>query len=123
MFGKRITLFKLLGFEVRIDVSWIIIAVLATWSLAQGLFPHYYKGLSKATHWWMGIFGTLGLFGSIIFRELCHSLAARKFGLSMRGITLFIFGGVAEMEDEPPSAKAEFFIAMRGQRRAHLSAR
>ena len=114
MFGKQITLFKLLGFEVRIDLSWIIIAVLITWSLAQGVFPSYYKGLSTATYWWMGALGALGLFGSIIFHELCHSLVARKFGLPMRGITLFIFGGVAEMEDEPPSPKAEFFMAIAG---------
>ncbi len=114
MFGKRITLFKLLGFEVRIDVSWIVIAVLVSWSLARGVFPQYYKELPASTYWWMGIFGTLGLFASIIFHELCHSLVARRFGLHMRGITLFIFGGVAEMEEEPPSAKAEFFMAVAG---------
>jgi Zn-dependent protease/predicted transcriptional regulator len=114
MFGKRITLFKLFGFEVHVHISWIIIAILITWSLASGLFPYYYKNLSTLTYWTMGIFGALGLFASIIFHELWHSLVARKFGLSMRGITLFLFGGVAEMEEEPPSAKAEFFMAIAG---------
>lgn len=114
MFGKRITLFKLLGFEVRIDASWIVIAVLITWSLAQGVFPIYSKGLSTVTYWWMGVVGALGLFASIVFHELCHSLVARRFGLPMKGITLFIFGGVAEMDDEPPSPKAEFFMAIAG---------
>ncbi|MFH1260291.1 MAG: site-2 protease family protein [Elusimicrobiota bacterium] len=114
MFGKGITLFKIFGFAIRIDPSWIFIAILVTWSLASGLFPHQYRELSAATYWWMGVVGALGLFASIIFHELCHSLVARRFGLQMRGITLFIFGGVAEMEEEPPSAKAEFFMAIIG---------
>lgn len=114
MFGKQITLFKLFDFKIRIDASWIIIAVLITWSLAKGVFPHYYKDLPEATYWWMGGAGALGLFASIILHELCHSLVARRFGLPIRGITLFIFGGVSEMEEEPPSAKAEFFMAIAG---------
>ncbi len=114
MFGKRITLFKLFGFEVRLDVSWIFIALLVTWSLAQGFFPRYYEGLESSTYWWMGIAGAIGLFLSIIVHEFSHSLIARKFGLPMKGITLFIFGGVAEMEEEPPNPKAEFFMAISG---------
>ncbi|MGE5893142.1 MAG: M50 family metallopeptidase [bacterium] len=114
MFGKRITLFRLLGFEVRIDVSWLIIAFLITWSLAKGFFPGQYEGLPELTYWWMGVAGALGLFLSIIFHELSHSLVARRFGIHMKGITLFVFGGVAEMDEEPPSAKAEFFMAIAG---------
>ncbi|MEJ2670767.1 MAG: site-2 protease family protein, partial [Deltaproteobacteria bacterium] len=114
MFGKRIKLFKLLGFEVSIDLSWIIIAGLVTWSLAAGLFPYLYPGLEQQTYWFMGIVGALGLFASIVAHEFCHSLVARKFGMPMKGITLFIFGGVAEMGDEPPTAKAEFFMAIVG---------
>lgn len=114
MFGKRITLFKLLGFAVRVDLSWTIIAVLITWSLAKGFFPVYYKDLSQTTYWYMGVAGALGLFVSIIVHELSHSLVARRYGMMMRGITLFIFGGVAEMEEEPPSAKAEFLMAIAG---------
>jgi Zn-dependent protease/CBS domain-containing protein len=114
MFGNRIKLFKLLGFEVRVDWSWIIIAILIAWSLSKGLFPSYYKNLSPQTYWWMGIIGTAGLFLSIIAHEFSHSLVARKYGLPMKGITLFIFGGVAEMEDEPPSAKVEFMMAIAG---------
>ncbi len=114
MFGKRITLFRLLGFEVRVDPSWLVLALLVSWTLAVGMFPYYYQGLEKAVYWWMGVIGAAGLFFSILFHEFCHSLVARKFGLPMRGITLFIFGGVAEMEDEPPSPKAEFFMAVAG---------
>jgi len=114
MLGRGITLFKLFGFEVKIDFSWLILGLLITWSLAQGLFPHYYKNLPSSTYWLMGIAGALGLLLSIVFHELWHSLVARMFGLSMKGITLFIFGGVAEMEEHPPSPKAEFFMAVAG---------
>lgn len=114
MFGRRITLFKLFGFEVRIDMSWLIIAVVLTWSLAQGLFPSLYKDLARNVYWWMGISGAAGLFASVVFHELFHSIVARRHGLPMTGITLFIFGGVAEMSDEPPTAKVEFLMAIAG---------
>jgi Zn-dependent protease len=114
MFGRRVNLFRLLDFQVRIDLSWIIIAILVIWSLTKGLFPSYYQGLSAGAYWAMGIAGGLGLFLSIIFHELSHSIVARKYGIPMKGITLFIFGGVAEMSDEPRSPKAEFLMAIAG---------
>jgi len=114
MFGKRMKLFNLLGFEVKIDASWLVIAVLVTWSLASGLFPYLYPGISREAYWTMGVLGALGLFASIVAHEFCHSLVARKVGIPMKGITLFIFGGVAEMGDEPPTARAEFLMAIVG---------
>lgn len=114
MFGRSITLFKMFGFAVRVDASWLIIAVLITWSFSALVFPHAYPGLSTSEYWLMGIGGALVLFASIIVHELAHSLVARRSGLLMKGITLFIFGGVAEMEREPPSAKAEFQMAIAG---------
>jgi Zn-dependent protease/CBS domain-containing protein len=114
MFERKIKLFKLMGFEVGIDPSWVVIAILIAWSLSTGWFPFQYKNLSTQTYWIMGIVGALGLFLSIIVHEFSHSLAARTFGLEMTGITLFIFGGVAEMKDEPPSPKAEFIMAVMG---------
>jgi Zn-dependent protease/predicted transcriptional regulator len=114
MFGRRITLFKLFGFAVRIDASWLIIAALVTWTLAVGFFPRLAPGLSTAEYWWMGLVGALALFGSIVVHELSHSLVARRHGLPMAGITLFVFGGVAEMTDEPPDAKTEFLMAIAG---------
>jgi Zn-dependent protease/CBS domain-containing protein len=95
-------------------MSWIVIAVLVAWSLSSGFFPVHFENLSTRTYWIMGIIGAVGLFLSIIFHEMAHSLVARRFGLPMRGITLFIFGGVAEMDQEPPSPKAEFFMAVVG---------
>jgi Zn-dependent protease/predicted transcriptional regulator len=114
MFERKIPLFNLFGFKVGIDATWFILAVLITWSLAEGAFPHYFPGFSNATYWWMGVAGALGLFVSIVFHEFCHSIIARQFDLPMKGITLFIFGGVAEMSKEPENAKSEFFMAIVG---------
>ncbi|MCH8080801.1 MAG: site-2 protease family protein [Proteobacteria bacterium] len=114
MFWKRITLFRLLGFAVRIDASWIVIALLVTWSLAAGLFPEQYPDLPPITYWTMGVLGAFGLFFSIIFHEFAHSLVARKYDIPISGITLFIFGGVAEMEKEPKTPRAEFLMAIAG---------
>lgn len=114
MFGRKIPLFSLLGFKVAIDFSWFILALLIAWSLAKGLFPHFYEDLSNSAYWTMGIAGAIGLFLSIVIHEFCHSLVARLYGLPMKGITLFIFGGVAEMSREPDSPGAEFFMAFVG---------
>jgi Zn-dependent protease/predicted transcriptional regulator len=114
MFGRTYTLFKMFGFAVRADASWLIVAVLITWSLAALVFPSQNPGLSHAEYWLMGIAGAFLLFASIIVHEFAHSLVARRSGLQMKGITLFIFGGVAEMEHEPSSAKAEFQMAIAG---------
>ncbi|HEX7415869.1 MAG TPA: site-2 protease family protein, partial [Smithellaceae bacterium] len=114
MLGRPLSLFKVFGFEIKVDISWLFLAALITWSLASGLFPEYYKDLPPAAYWWMGAAGTVGLFLSIIAHELVHSLVARYYGIPMKGITLFIFGGVAQMEDEPPNPKAEFMMAVVG---------
>lgn len=114
MFGRPVSLFTVFGFEIKVDISWLFLAALITWSLASGLFPEYYKDLPQSAYWWMGVAGAVGLFLSIIIHELTHSLVARHYGVSMKGITLFIFGGVAHMEEDPPSPKAEFMIAVVG---------
>jgi len=114
MFGRDFTLFKLLGFRVRINISWLFLAALVTWSLAEGLFPYLIPGLSRAVYWLLGLAGVCGLLLSIVLHEFSHSLVARRYGLPIRGISLFIFGGIAEMEDEPPSPKAEFMMAVAG---------
>ena len=115
VFGTRqFSLFSLFGFRVKLDISWFLLALLITWTLAAGLFPYNYPGLSQQTYWWMGIFSAIGIFLSIVFHEFSHSLVARHFGMPIRGITLFIFGGVAEMQDEPPNAKTEFLMAVAG---------
>jgi Zn-dependent protease len=114
MFRRKRKLFNLMGFEVSLDPSWVILAILVAWSLSTGFFPFHYEDLTVRSYWIMGILGAVGLFLSIVAHEFCHSLVARRSGLPMKGITLFIFGGVAEMGDEPPSAKDEFYIAVVG---------
>ncbi len=114
MFGNRITLFRIAGFKIQADYSWLIIAFLITWSLATGLFPAYYQNLPPGSYWIMGIIGAIGLFGGIVFHEISHSLVARRFGMPIKEITLWIFGGVAHMEEEPPTPKAEFLMAIAG---------
>ncbi len=116
MFGRSVKLFRIFGFEVKIDLSWLIIFVLVVWSLAGGVFPKEFEKqqLAWPSLWGMAVIAAVVLFGSVIFHELCHSLVARRYGLAMRGITLFIFGGVSEMSEEPPNAKTEFLMAIAG---------
>lgn len=114
MFGAQIRLFRLAGFNVNLDVSWIFIALLISWTLATGYFPAFYPDLDPLTYWSMGIVGAMGLFLSIILHELSHSVIARRFDIPISGITLFIFGGVAQLEKEPPTPRAEFMMAIAG---------
>lgn len=114
MFGKRFQIFRAFGIPIHLDLSWFVVALLISWSLADNVFPTSLPGRSAANYWFLGVLATLGLFVSIILHELAHALVARRFSVPIRGITLFIFGGVAEMEDEPPSARAEFLVAIAG---------
>jgi Zn-dependent protease len=114
MFGKTFPLFKVFGVQVQADLSWLIIVLLVTWSLAAGVFPAQYKDLPPAVYWVMGAAASIGLFGSIVLHELAHSVVALRCGIPMRRITLFIFGGVAEMGEEPKTPRAEFLVAIAG---------
>jgi Zn-dependent protease/CBS domain-containing protein len=114
VFGKPIELFEIFGFKVKIDPSWFIVALLVTWNFATLVFPAQLAGRTHATYWTMGVAGALVYFLSVLLHELSHSLVARTYGLEMRGITLFIFGGVAEMPMEPTTPRSEFVIAAAG---------
>jgi len=114
MFGRTVTLFRLFGIPVRVDASWLIIAALITWSLAAGFFPHYVPGWGGQAYFAMALLGALGLFASIVLHEAAHALAGRRYGVVVRSITLFVFGGVADMRAEPPRPRAEFWIAIAG---------
>ncbi|RIA55955.1 site-2 protease family protein [Dichotomicrobium thermohalophilum] len=114
MFGRSYYLFSLLGFRIGLDASWFILAFLIVWSLSTGYFPAVIEGLPQVTYLWMGVLGALGLFASLIFHELAHAVVARQYDLRISGITLFVFGGVAQLEEEPRTAKAEFLVAIAG---------
>lgn len=113
MFGRRFELITVLGVTLRVDSSWLVVAVLFSWLLASS-FAVGYAELSTVTHWIMGLAGVLGLFASVVLHEFGHAMMARQVGISIRGITLFFFGGVAEMDSEPPSPIAEFLVAIAG---------
>jgi Zn-dependent protease/predicted transcriptional regulator len=105
---------KIAGIDIEIHVSWIIILVLLTVSLATGWFPQLYPGWSTATYWLIALLSSLLLFVSVLLHELAHSLVARRRGLSVKSITLFIFGGVSNIEREPTSPGIEFQMAFVG---------
>ncbi|MDB5049388.1 MAG: putative zinc metalloprotease containing domain pair [Fibrobacteres bacterium] len=114
MFGKSIKLFRVGGIDIRLDPSWFILVLLITWSLAMGLFPLQFPTLSPGTWWAMGFAGAIGLFLSILIHEISHSIVGRRFGLEMQSITLFLFGGMAEMPHEPARPRAEFWMSIAG---------
>ena len=114
MFFCRVRFFSLFGFDVYVDASWLLLAVLIAWSLAVGVFPSIDPGLTSAAYWSMAVVATVGLLFSIVFHEMSHAAVAQVFGMPIRGITLFIFGGVAEMHSEPTSALSEFLMALAG---------
>ena len=114
MFSNAVKLFSINRFDIKVDPSWLIIASLVTWSLSQEYFPGVLPGLSGAIYLTMALIGMLGLFASLLLHELAHSVVARRLGISVKTITLFIFGGIAELEEEPTSATAEFWIALAG---------
>jgi len=114
MSGNGITLFRLFGFEVKLNLTWLVLAFLITWSLAKGYFPSDYAGLSESIYWIMGIVCAIGIFFSIVIHEFSHSMIARRFAIPIKSITLMIFGGVAQMDEEPENARSEFYMAIAG---------
>ena len=105
---------RVAGIEVGIHYTWLFAFVLVTWSLAQGFFPATFPGFAPSTYWLLGVIAALGLFGSVLFHELSHSLVARARGLHVQGITLFIFGGVSNLGGEARAAGDEFVVSVVG---------
>jgi Zn-dependent protease len=113
MFGSRMRLVRLAGIPIYVDFSWLIIVALITWTLSD-MFRAEVTGLPPSRALLLGLLAALGFFLCILLHELGHALVARAEGIPMRGITLFLFGGVAEMTAEPPSAGKEFLMAIAG---------
>jgi len=114
MFRNAVTLFSINDFDIKVAPGWVLIAALITWSLSRQYFPQTLPDATPSTHMAMAVFGMLGLFASLLLHELAHSVVARQLGIEIKSITLFLFGGVAEMREEPSSAPAEFWIAVAG---------
>src|SRR6266705_1697893 len=105
---------KLAGIDIYVHFSWLIIVVLLTVSLATGWFSQLYPGWATFTYWLVGLISALLLFVSVLLHELAHSIVARARGLPVKNITLFIFGGVSNIEEEPKSPGVEFQMAVVG---------
>jgi Zn-dependent protease/CBS domain-containing protein len=105
---------RLFGIDIRIHVSWILIFFLVVLSLSDQVFPSRFPQWSNQKSLVVAAITALLFFGSVLAHELAHSLVARRFKMSVSSITLFLLGGVANLTKEPPSAKAEFFMAIAG---------
>ncbi len=111
---STIYLGRIFGIPIRVDYSWFLIFALITWTLAASYFPLEFKGWPVAQYWIAGAATAVLVFGCVLLHELGHSIVAIRYKIPVRSITLFIFGGVAQIEGEPPSASAEFWIALAG---------
>ncbi len=110
----NIPLGKILGIQIGLDYSWFVIFALLTWMLAGSYYPDEFKNWSPLTYWLTGAATAIMLFVSVLLHELGHSVIALRYKIPVRKITLFLFGGIAEIAAEPPSAIAELLVAIGG---------
>jgi Zn-dependent protease len=99
---------------IKLHFSLILVFFLITWTLATGFMPRYVPDLNQLQYWIMGITGSIILFLSVLIHELSHSIVARSYGIRVKQIMLFIFGGVSDIEEEPKDFKKEFKMAIAG---------
>ena len=111
---RSIPLGRILGIPIGLDYSWFLVFALVTWSLAGSYFPEQYPGWSGGLYWAIGLATSLLFFASVLLHEFGHSVIALRNGIPVRSITLFIFGGVAQIGREPGSPGVEFRVAIAG---------
>jgi Zn-dependent protease len=104
---------RVLGIEIDIDWSWLFIFVLIAWNLGT-VFDQLHPKWAGSLVWSAAIAAALLFFVSVLLHELAHSLVAQSQGVPVRSITLFLFGGVSDIQREPPSPRAEFLITIVG---------
>ncbi len=114
MKDKHIQVGKILGIPIYLDYSWFLILALLTWMLAQSYFPNEFKNWTEFSYWLVAFITSILFFISILLHEFGHSIIAIKYKLKVKRITLFVFGGIAEISKEPPKSSAEFWIAVAG---------
>jgi Zn-dependent protease/predicted transcriptional regulator len=114
MTPHTIPLGRIAGIPIGLDYSWFLIFGLLTWLLATQHFPAEFPGWAPSFYWLVGAATAVLFFVSVLLHELGHSAVALRFGIPVRRITLFIFGGVSQIGTELPGAGAEFRIAIAG---------
>jgi Zn-dependent protease len=112
--NRTIQLGRIAGIPVGLNWTWAFVFALFVWSLAASVFPSTNPGLATSTYLVMAVLATLLFFGSLLLHELGHALQARREGVEIEGITLWLLGGVARFRGMFPSAGAEFRIAIAG---------
>ena len=114
MLKSGVPIGRLFGISLRLHYSWFLIFALVTWALVTSYFPVVYPDWSLATSIIAGVVTSLLFFGSVLAHELMHSIVARSSGIPVQSITLFIFGGVSQITEEPKEPKVELKIAIAG---------
>jgi Zn-dependent protease/predicted transcriptional regulator len=114
MFKSPIKLFKVFGIEIRLDYSWFIIFALFAYFFGFYYFPSYLPELNKGLLTLITIVTVIIFFMSVLIHEISHSLVARRRGTPVERITLFLFGGMAQIEKEPETPYSEFVMAIAG---------
>ncbi len=105
---------RVFGIPIYLHFSWLIIFGLIVWTLSTGYFPSHYPDLPASSNWAKGLVASLLFFISILLHELGHAVVALRHGLRTRSITLFIFGGVAQLEKDPKDGRSELWMAAAG---------
>ncbi|MBW2965712.1 site-2 protease family protein [Candidatus Woesearchaeota archaeon] len=111
---RSVRLGRILGIDIELHYTWFFIFILLAWGLSVGFFPHYYPDLTKTEYWVIGIISSILLFVSVLIHELSHSFIAQRGKVAVEKITLFFFGGVAQISDENISPSREFKMAAAG---------
>jgi Zn-dependent protease/CBS domain-containing protein len=106
--------FAIAGIPIRIDVSWLLIFALVLWTMSTVYLPSRMPEIPRVQAWIAGLLATVCFFGSIVFHELAHALVARRARIPVSGITLFLFGGVSQIEEEPREPAIELRVALVG---------
>lgn len=112
--SRSVRLGKIFGIEVELHYSWFFIFVLLAWALSSQFFPYYFPAFTKTENWIVGSISSFLLFVSVLFHELSHSLVAKAYKMGVHKITLFFFGGVAQITGEHLTPKREFRMAIAG---------
>jgi Zn-dependent protease len=111
---NQVRIASFFGVPITFDFSWFLVVIFLAWILAEGYFPKEYKGWDTFHYWLVSIVTSIFFFVSVLIHEFAHSIVAKKFNYNVKGIKLFIFGGVSEITTEPKSPKEEFWISAAG---------